>query len=61
MAADVDDSVGAVDELDAEEGTSGMPVGGELRLGADNVFCAKKDAVGVGTLSTTEPERNPSR
>jgi hypothetical protein len=51
------DDAAAVDALsDTEELTMGMPAGVELGLVTTAVFCANEDAVGVGSLTTTEPE-----
>lgn len=56
MAVGVDDAA-AVDAFsDTEELTMGMPAGVELGLLTAAVFCASEDAVGVGSLTTTEPE-----
>lgn len=58
----VDDCAAEVDESVTGESTNGMPDGVMLGL-TGAVFCAKTDAVGVGSLSVTEPESRgrPSR
>ena len=55
LAVGVDDAA-AVDVPDTEEPTIGMPVGVELGSATAAVFWANEDAVGVGSLTTTEPE-----
>lgn len=57
MVVGVDDCAAAVDALSTIEVlTRGTPVGVELGSATAVGFCANKDAVGVGTLSMTEPE-----